>query len=326
MSTDSKQPTVEQLTRAYEMQRKAREKADQLLEEKSRELYLKNESLKDALEKLNKQQAQLITQEKLASVGQLGASLAHELNNPNAFIQNNVVTLEDYVTRLGEGLDDLFELFDEPLGQATGEDAREALRARLKQIRKQSDLDFIKEDMPGLMKDTLDGTKRINSIANGLRYFANPDVSSRKQLDVNECIRQAQQLVRQNDRLAGIRFELGEVSITMGLPMLLSQAIANLLQNAIEADPAHSEICVRSYQNKETIYIDVLDRGAGISPEQLSEVFKPFYTTKQSKNGLGLGMAKQIVDQHSGQIELISNDDRGTCARVSLPVIDVVDH
>jgi len=313
--------TIEQLERAYTLQKKAREEADHLLEEKSRELYFKNESLKEALDTLSRQQAQLVTQEKLASVGQLGASLAHELNNPNAFIQNNLITLEDYITKLSRGLEASLALARKLAAQLPDRQAQTLAAQNLTEIRTASELDYISEDLPALMRESMQGTQRITSIANGLRYFANPDVSTRKALDVNECIRHAQALVHNKDKLAEIEFVLGELPITQGLPLLLSQAIANLIQNAIEAQPSQPIVTIRSYQDADFIYIDIEDKGPGIRADLVNKVFEPFYTTKAQHNGLGLGIAQHIIQQHQGGIEINQSSEQGTRLRIKLPLI-----
>lgn len=321
MKPNADQATLEQLQRAYELQKKAREEADHLLEEKSRELYFKNESLREALDKLSQQQAQLVTQEKLASVGQLGASLAHELNNPNAFIQNNLVTLEDYIQKLSHGLDATLAIAKDLAAQLPASSDTAETLARLADIKTEAEIDYIKEDLPALMRESLQGTKRITSIANGLRYFANPDVSTRKSLDVNQCIRHAQALVHNKDKLAHIDFELDDIPSTQGMPLLLSQAIANLIQNAIEAQKNQPKVHIRSYQNGEFIYIDIEDQGPGIDAATLKHLFEPFYTTKTGQNGLGLGITQHIVQQHDGSIQIGSDCHQGTRVVIKLPII-----
>jgi two-component system, NtrC family, sensor kinase len=320
--------TLKQYQRAYELQKSAREKAEQLLEEKSRELFLKNESLEDALEKLRQQQAQLVTHEKLASIGQLGAGLAHELNNPNAFIQNNFVTLEDYVTKLSQGLDEAFKLIEKCAAQVASADPSTdtsdassiAVSQAIEEIRKTSDLEYIREDLPVLIRETLAGTTRIKNIANGLRYFANPDISTRKPLDVNECVRQAQQLIPRQEQAHSIELQLGELPRLTGLPLLMSQALANVIQNAMEAQPDTKTIVVRTFADDEHISIEITDQGVGMSSEIVSQMFKPFYTTKEGHNGLGLSITQSIINQHNGMIDVQSSEHNGTKIKIRLPL------
>ena len=320
MSNKDESGALEQYKQAYQLQKKARELADQQLEEKSRELYLKNESLKQAIEQLQLQQSKLITQEKLASVGQVGASLAHELNNPTAFVQNNLVSLQSYVSSLSQGLQEALSLLSSVADKIPDEPFQEALKEKTQKIRDEADLDYIFEDVPALVAESLDGTRRIASIANSLRYFANPDHTTSKPLDINECIQHSLSLIHKKDKLADIQLELSPIPTTTGLPMLLSQAIANLIQNAIEAPVDNPKVTVRSSHTPQCITIDVLDQGPGIDEDQKGKIFEPFFTTKAGHNGLGLGIAKQIVDQHQGRIAIEDDATAGTKVRIELPI------
>lgn len=306
--------------RAYNLQKKAREEADQLLEEKSREIYHKNKSLEAAMAKLQQQQSQLVTQEKLASVGQLGASLAHELNNPNAFVQSNLVMLKGYILQLTSSLEASFELADRLIKSVSDNTLAEQARSAVSELRETSEVEFIREDLPLIMEDSLRGTKRITSIANGLRYFANPDLSTRKALNINECIHHAQALVHTQNQLPEMSYDLAELPILQGLPILFSQAIANIIQNAVEADLDGPKVEIKSYLKAQSVYIEIEDHGAGIAQTALEDIFTPFYSTKSAHNGLGLGIAQHIIDQHDGSISIESTEGEGTRVVISLPV------
>lgn len=318
MSTPDEQKIL-QLQRAYEMQKQARAEAEQMLEEKSRELYEFNESLKEALEKVSKHQAQLFAQEKLASIGQLGASLAHELNTPIAFIQNNLKTIEDYITKLSMGLETSLEVLESLSKQFEGSQ-QAALSAQIEKIRDNSEIEFVQEDLPLLIQESYDGTKRVKTLANSLRYFANPQHSKQRVFDVNESIRQAQTLVRQRDQLINIELDLNDLPDFEGLPMLLSQAIANLIQNAVEATHNAKSVCVSSFSEPERIVIEIKDYGEGLDKATLDKISMPFYTTKENHNGLGLSIAKQIIEQNRGSLKIHSALGEGTLARIELPL------
>lgn len=311
---------IAQLKRAWDIQKRARKQAENLLEEKSLELYLKNQSLKEAFEQLNvqhqrlneqhqelnqknallsQQQSQLVTQEKLAAVGQLGASLAHELNNPNAFINSNLHTLDGYLKQVTNALEQSFALLEQT--QLSPEASE-----RLANIRSYAELDYIAQDREALVKESLQGCQRITQIANSLRYFANPEPARRRVLDVNECIKQAQTLVHHLDQLAHINYQLADLPTINGLPMLLSQAIACLIQNALEAQPQQPIVDISSALAQEHIVISIRDYGPGLDDDQLAKVFQPFYSTKTERNGLGLSIAQDIVQQHGGQLRLQS--------------------
>lgn len=317
--TENSEQKLHHLKRAYEMQKKAREEADQMLEEKSRELYAFNESLKAALEKLDNHQAQLLAQEKIASVAQLGACLAHELNTPIAFIQNNLKTMEDYATKLASGLETSLSVLDS-VNEYNNPAATPNLEKQAQKIREDSEFEFIREDLPVLFKESYEGIKRVNLIANSLRYFATPNRSKKTLFDVNESIVQAQTLVRHKDQLVNVKLDLQDLPLFNGLPMLMSQAVANLIQNAVEATTHSESVVIRSFCIQENIVVEIEDSGHGFDNATRKKVFMPFHTTKDEHNGLGLSIAKQIIDQHGGTLQIQSELGKGTCARINLPV------
>jgi len=305
--------------RAYEMQKKARAIAEQRLEDKSRELYTKNKSLEQALETLSKQQEIIIAQEKLASIGQLAAGLAHELNNPNAFIQNNLVTLSEYVSQLVGGLECSFSNLREL--DRLRSDSKKDIEKTIVDIEKASDIKFIKSDLSDIIDESLKGSKRIENIANSLRYFANPDISSLKQVDLNECIQQSKRLI--SNQLIGsidIQLKLQDLPNITGTPLLLSQAVSNILTNAIEAEPKSGTILVTSKSLDDKIIITIKDDGKGIPSSEISKVFQPFSSPETSKNGLGLNIAQNIIHQHKGHISLKSKEGEGTIVTIELPL------
>lgn len=305
--------------RAYEIQKKAREIAEQRLEDKSRELYVKNKSLEEALNKLAQQQQKIIAQEKQTSIGQLAAGLAHELNNPNAFIQNNTVTLSEYVTQLIDGIEACF--INLTLLGSSLPNQQAQIAKSIEDIRKACDLEFIKEDISGLIDETLKGSKRISNIANSLRYFSNPDVSTQKPIDINECIHQSKRLIS-NQTIGDLKVQLklGEVPSIAGSPILLTQAISNILTNALEAKPKSGTVFIESKLKDDHIYITIKDDGVGIPKDQLENIFRPFSTSDQTKKGLGLNIAESIVHQHQGHIFIKSKPAEGTIVTIELPL------
>ena len=322
-SNTSSNTTADDFERAYHMQKKAREQAEKLLEEKSRELYLKNQSLEEALNKLSQQQSKLIAQEKLASIGQLGAGLAHELNNPNAFIHNNLVTLNEYILQLISGLDMSLNVLTELNLDQTQANKNTEIQNKICDIKQLSDIDFIRSDLEAIIDESLTGSKRIRNIANGLRSFANPDTSTRKVINVNNCLRQTQQLLpfdQQQPIPIDIQFELSSLPETMGVPILLSQAFANIILNAVESAPKSKKVIISTQATQESIVITISDDGSGISKDNLSKIFQPFFTNKQTHNGLGLCIAQSIITQHQGSIHIDSTMGKGTFVKISLPL------
>jgi len=307
--------------RAYEMQKQAREQAEQLLEQKSRELFLKNQSLEQAFEKLHMQQAQFIIQEKLASIGQLGAGLAHELNNPNAFIHNNIVTLNEYLHQIINGMDQYLELIQELRQSLTHQEKDKEIEKKISDIKFLSDVDYIRNDLPAIIEETLNGSIRIKNIANSLRCFTNSDISTQKTVDINECIRKiSQQIPTEQKQEVEINFALNSLPEANGTPILLSQAFTNIIVNAIESRPKSKNILVSTGCREGVIHITVKDDGIGIEKENIEKVFQPFYTDKESHNGLGLGISQSIISQHQGTINLSSIKDNGTVVTIKLPL------
>ncbi len=303
--------------RALEMQKKARQRAEALLEDKSRELYNKNQSLQKALETLSEQQSQLIAQEKLASIGQLGASLAHELNNPNAFIQNNLITLDDYINQLLTGIIDLSDLLRAVLARNNDPETQQTI-LELEAILKKAEVDFIKEDREPLISESVKGSERISIIANSLRYFTNPDSSTEKSFALDECIQQALHLITTEQSQSNICMELADIPAIKGLPLLLSQAIANIITNAFES---HAQtVKIKTSQIKDSVLIEVSDDGQGMDEETKKHAFDSFFTLKKDNNGLGLGIAKSIIDQHDGDIAITSDLGKGCTITIALPL------
>lgn len=317
-TTESPSPDYK---RAYEIQKKAREIAERRLEDKSRELYVKNKSLEQALEALNKQQEQLIAQEKLASIGQLAAGLAHELNNPNAFIQNNLITLKEYVEQLLVGIDSSLNIIKTIEDHSRDAPLKVDLANKRQTISTTAEVDFIKSDLPNIFDESMKGTKRIENIANSLRYFANPDLSSMKSFDVNESIRQAKQLISgQHLQAVEINLELSDLPNITGVPLLLSQAIANILLNGAEAEPKSGSVKVTSTLENDHVVLQIKDDGKGISSTRLANIFHPFVSGENTKNGLGLSIAQNIISQHNGRISIESQEGQGTIVTIELPL------
>ncbi len=297
---------IQQLERAYALQKRARAEAERLLEDKSRELYNKNQDLQRALEQLKTQQEQMIAQEKMASIGQLAAGLAHELNNPNAFIQNNLHALDEYLTQLLDACTALSDLAKQNAG------SEEALQT----VMDKHEVDYIRSDYKVLITESLRGSTRISSIANSLRYFANPDSIARRATQINDCLQQAERQLSEAD-LQGrlLQYEFGELPAIEGMPVLLSQSFLNIIKNALEASAADSTINIKTRVKEDQIVVTISDHGVGFGDLSPRKLFEPFFSTKEDHNGLGLTIAQSIVQQHGGSIDIARQND---CTHVSI--------
>lgn len=282
-----------------------------------KELLRANEELKQLNARLSDAQDKLMQSEKLASIGQLAAGVAHEINNPIGFIFSNFGTLERY-------LDDLFQMLS-AYEQAEPALAGTPVGAQLKALREKVELDFLKEDIPSLMNESKDGITRVRNIVQNLKDFSRVDTSQEWVLaDLHHGISSTLNIVNNEIKYkADVVKMFGEIPDIECLPSELNQVFMNLLVNAAHA--IHTErgtIIIRTGTEGDNVWIDVEDNGAGIAKENLGRIFDPFFTTKAVGKGTGLGLSLSygIVKKHFGQIDVFSEVGVGTRFRVTLPV------
>ena len=300
--------SIDSYKRELEIQRQARRIAETQLEDKSRELYQKNQALEKALTQLQQQQDLLIAKEKQASIGQLSAGLAHEINNPNAFVQSNLKSLHKYVFQLTDAIHSL-------LGKMDEFDADFAA-----QFRSDYDLNFLLQDASDLIQESVQGTQRIQRIVQGLRYFSQADPEGGKHFDINSCIASTIELLsHEQDSSVEYIKQLSSVADCAGNPTLMSLAIGNIIKNAAQSHPRSGRVTISSLQVDQEIQITVADDGDGIQPSNMAKIFEPFFTTKQPSHGLGLTISRAIVRQHDGHIDCSSKPGQGTQVCIRLP-------
>ena len=300
--------SIETYKRELGIQRQARRNAESQLEAKSRELYQKNQALEAALSQLKEQQDLLIAKEKQASIGQLSAGLAHEINNPNAFIQSNLESLHKYIFQLTNAIHSL-------LGRMDTFDPDVAA-----QFRFDYDLNFLMQDASDLIQESVQGTQRIQRIVQGLRYFSQANPKGGKHFDINSCIASTIELLsHEQDSSVEYVKQLSNVADCAGNPTLMSLAIGNILKNAAQSHPRSGRVTISSHQIEQEIQITVTDDGDGIQPSDMAKIFEPFFTTKQPSHGLGLTISRAIVRQHDGHIDCSSKPGQGTQVSIRLP-------
>ena len=282
-----------------------------------KELLRANEELKQLNARLSDTQDKLMQSEKLASIGQLAAGVAHEINNPIGFIFSNFGTLERY-------LDDLFQMLS-AYEQAEPALAGTAVGAQLKALREKVELDFLKEDIPSLMNESKDGITRVRNIVQNLKDFSRVDTSQEWVLaDLHHGISSTLNIVNNEIKYKADVVKLfGEIPDIECLPSELNQVFMNLLVNAAHA--IHAErgtITIRTGTEGGMVWVEVEDNGGGIAKENLGRIFDPFFTTKPVGKGTGLGLSLSygIVKKHLGQIDVSSEIGVGTRFRVTLPV------
>lgn len=271
--------------------------------------------LSKAYEELKGSQAKLLQQEKMASIGQLAAGVAHEINNPMGFVTSNLGTLAKYVDRVKGFLGKQSAFIDQC--------ASPAQAAELAQLRKELKMDFTLNDASSLIRESLDGADRVRTIVQNLKSFSRVDQAQESRADINQCLEDTINIVWNELKYkCEVKKEYGELPPTRCYPQQLNQVFMNLLMNAAQAIATKGTITIKTWQEKGEIRVAISDTGCGIAPEHMNRLFEPFFTTKEVGKGTGLGLSitYDIVKKHEGRIEVASELGKGTTFTVSLPV------
>ncbi len=277
-----------------------------------RELVENYRALKDTNDRLAEAQSQLLQSEKMASIGQLAAGVAHEINNPIGFVNSNLGSLRRYV----EGLLALLQAYE-------GGQPREALGP----LRDAADIEFIAEDLPILLKESEDGLNRVKKIVQDLKDFSRVDHADWQDADLNAGLESTLNVVMNEVKYkATVVREYGSLPPVRCLAGQLNQVFMNLIVNAAHAIEGHGTLWLRTGTSERDgaswAWVEVQDTGCGMPPEVQKRIFEPFFTTKPVGQGTGLGLSLSfsIMQKHGGQIELQSQPGEGTRFRVWMPV------
>jgi PAS domain S-box-containing protein len=268
------------------------------------------------IEKLQQAQAQLLQSEKMASIGQLAAGVAHEINNPVGFVNSNMSSLHGYV----ETLMKLIDGYDQLLTRAGADPETIAAVAAMK---KQADLAFLKDDVTDLVRESMDGLKRVKDIVQSLKDFSHVGETDWQMADLHQGIDSTLTIANNGFKYkAKIDKQYGQLPPVKCLVSQLNQVFMNLIVNASHAIEESGVISIRTGVNGDWVWITVSDTGTGIAPEHLSRIFEPFFTTKPvgQGTGLGLSLSYNIVKKHGGRIEVQSELGKGTSFTVHLPI------
>jgi two-component system, NtrC family, sensor kinase len=280
------------------------------------QLEEKNRELESAYDALSASQARVVHQEKMATIGQLSAGVAHEINNPMGFITSNLNTLGKYVGKLTE----FVRLQRSALAAGNGK-----IAAGLREKERAIKLDFILEDIEKLIKESLDGGDRVREIVKSLKSFSRTDDGERVAADINTCIESAITITWNEIKYkATLEKELGVLPLILCCPSQLNQVFMNLLVNAVQAIEKEGRIIVRTWHECPCVCASVSDTGCGIPPETLSRVFEPFFTTKEvgAGTGLGLSISYELIQRHGGDILVDSAPGKGSTFTVRIPVTE----
>ncbi|HJR27441.1 MAG TPA: ATP-binding protein [Pseudomonas sp.] len=290
---------------------------EHLVAQRTTEFKQASEALQREIDERKQLESQLVQSEKLASLGQLAAGVAHEINNPIGFISSNLGALDGYFKQLQAMLD----AYREAEAAITSSEVLE----RLGQLREQVELEFLREDIPLLIKESKDGINRVGQIVKDLKDFSRVDSNQEWQwTNLQQGIESTLNIVANELKYkADVVKEYQNLPDIECLPSQINQVIMNLIVNASQAmGPKRGTITLRTGLEGETVSIEVADTGSGIEPECLQKIFDPFYTTKPVGQGTGLGLSLSygIVKKHRGDISVRSEVGVGTTFRVELPV------
>jgi PAS domain S-box-containing protein len=294
-------------------------------EEKITAAYKKAEK---ANRQLKETQSQLVQNEKMASIGQLAAGVAHEMNTPVGFVASNFQTLESYIKKI----QDMFVKYEELLGQieALGNPELRNTVEGIGQTRGDLKIDFILEDIEGLFNDSREGLERVTSIIQNLKDFSRIDQpGSRDEYDLNKGIEATLVVARNEIKYdADVKTEFSELPMIFCQSGQINQVFLNILVNAAQAIKSQERdkkgtITIKTYTTEDGVVCEISDDGPGIPPENLSKIFDPFFTTKPAGKGTGLGLNVSydiVVNKHNGRLLVDSTVGEGTKFTIKLPI------
>lgn len=281
-----------------------------------RQLIKEKMMVEKTLAELKETQSLLIHSEKMNALGQLVAGIAHEINNPLAFISSNFHSMDDAFV-------DVRDAFSQ-IRQIVGKSDTDDLNRSFAEVEKKYDLDFVFEDTADMIKASAEGLNRVKRIVEDLRTFSRLGEAEIKTIELISNIKSILSLVRSELKNREIEIEMNvpdELSLVC-YPAELNQVILNLLINSMQAIGSKGKITISVFSSEDEVIIEITDNGKGIPEEIQNQIFNPFFTTKPVGSGTGLGLSiayKIITGLHHGKISFTSKTESGTIFRVTLP-------
>ncbi len=296
------------------------EELEERVARRTDELRVAKEASDEALMKLQQTKAQLVQSDKMASIGQLSAGIAHEINNPTGFVLSNLKTLNEYITDI-RGLMKEYET----LVQSCSGISDEGVSAHLKDIesfKQKIDVVFLLDDIEQIFAETQDGMRRISKIVKDLKEFSHTGSDKPEFSDINKGLESTLNIVWNEIKYkAEVKTLYGDIPQVLCYPQQLNQVFMNILVNAAHAIDGKGIISISTCSENDNIVISISDTGSGISQDHLPRIFEPFFTTKPVGKGTGLGLsvAYAIIRKHNGEITVNSKVGSGTTFKICLP-------
>lgn len=286
------------------------------LEQRNRTLEQDKAQQAALIEQLEQAQNQLLQAEKMASLGQLAAGVAHEINNPIGYINSNLTSLEKYTDELIRVVE-VYQVMEPAL-----EDHPQLLRF-VESVRQEADLEYVKRDLRDLVQESQEGIGRVRKIVQDLKDFSHVDAAEWQSADLHKGLDSTLNIVHNELKYkAEVVKEYGDLPPVDCIVSQMNQVFMNLLVNAAHAIEERGVITVRTGRREDEVWIEIADTGKGIPRQHLNRLFEPFFTTKPvgKGTGLGLSLSYSIVQKHGGRIEVESEVGKGTTFRIRLPV------
>lgn len=285
------------------------------LSELNLELAASNQKLEEAYSNLQVQQGTILQQDRMACIGQLAASVAHDINNPIGFVAGNLEVLKNYWGKLTA----FIAVQDEALHSSANPEVLDSLAEQRSKLK----VDHVLGEFNAVLDESFEGTERVSRTVLNLKGFSRRDDKEACLADLNECLESTLNIVMNELRYkADIKKDYGKIPQLLCYPQQLNQVFMNLLINASQAIEGWGEIMIRTWSERQNIYVAIGDTGTGIAKENLPKLFEPFFSTKEVGDGTGLGLSivKEIVKKHRGDITVDSEPGKGSVFTVRLPM------
>jgi two-component system, NtrC family, sensor kinase len=276
--------------------------------------------VEESVKALEQVQIQLLQSEKMAAMGQLAAGVAHEINNPTAFVSTNLNTLQGYLNNMYS----LIEAYERARAESGLSANASSPFDAVDQLRLRIDYDFLKQDGIALLAESADGIARVSKIVSDLKDFSRVGDTQWEWADLHHGLDSTLNIVWNELKYkCTVSKNYGQLPQVYCLPSQLNQVFMNLLMNAAQAIETKGDVEISTeLVDDQAVRINIRDTGKGIAPENLNRIFEPFFTTKPVGKGTGLGLSLSwgIIERHHGKIEVSSTVGKGTSFSITLPI------